>query len=256
MTSVRVSVNPIQFSSSFISKVWASRAELNDEERHGLFQFLYVTSCSSIEAVLSEYMVAVLNWPVHTLATTKVFSDREKTMKDGSKVPVDSGMMNEGVRRLCERTKQELASAPFARLMDLHVTILGKKPAELLGATLYATILGLVAVRNVLAHSRDVYVEMNSDPSGGRYFLPDTNFDAHPLKPAFQALGHARLYDSKASKRSDAVMEVLTQLYREEVMLYFWNGAKDAVDKYVQMAVSQGFMDPQGHTSLPSLGPA
>lgn len=132
MTRARASLSPVQFSGSFVRYAWSVRGTLTEEERHGLFQFLYVTACSSIEAILSEYMKAVLHWPTATLHTAKMFPNRSTTFNDGISVSLDQTLMNESVRRLLERTAHELAAAPFARLMDLHLTIFGTKPGKYL----------------------------------------------------------------------------------------------------------------------------
>jgi len=253
MTRARASLNPVQFSGSFIRHAWSVRSTLTAEEHRGLFQFLYVTACSSVEAILSEYMAAVLHWPAATLDTTKLFPERSRSLNDGSSISLDQTLMNESVHRLLERTAHELAAAPFARLMDLHPTILGTKPREKLGPQLYGAILGIVAIRNLFAHSRSVYVDLTTDPAGTGYLLPESNFDTHPLKPAFQALGEAGLYNAQAAKRHDGLVELLLHIYREDVLLFFWCAAAEAVESYLNSAASGGFIDAQTYDRLPTL---
>lgn len=226
---------------------------MTEEERCGLFQFLYIVACGSVEAVLTEYLTSVIQRPKATLRGTKVFPPHSNKFSDGIAVAMDSDLMSAAVYRLLERTTLELASAPFGRLIDLHFTILGTRPTETMSASLYAGINGLVAIRNVIAHSRSVYVDLVRDPTGSSNLLPESNFDSNPLKPAFQALAQANLYSPEAAKTNHGVVGLLKHLYREEVLLYFWNAAADATDIYLKLAAAGGFLDEKSFDRLPRI---
>ena len=228
---------------------------MGSEERHGLAQFLYITCCGGIEAVLSEYLDAVLNWPSICVGAkdAKLFKARPKQTQDGAAGDQDERLMNDAVHRLLKRTQVELSSAPFARLKDLHVTILGSKPTEIMGPKTYTAVQGLVCIRNLLAHSRQLYIDLVRDPTGDTSLLPDASFDSHPLKAAFSALTEAGLYSSQALRRPDGIEALLMHIYREDVQLYFWNAAVDAIDIYLGRASAQGFLNEKAYKRLPRL---
>jgi hypothetical protein len=255
MAIARASISPAHYSGSFVQSAWASRASMGSEERHGLAQFLYITCCAGIEVVLSEYLTAVLSWPAIGLGAkdAKLFKARPKQLEDGTTVDPDERLMNDAVHRLLKRTQVELSSAPFGRLMDLHVTILGLKPTEILSPKIYTAVQGLVCIRNLLAHSRQLYVDLVRDPAGGASLLPDSNFDSHPLKSAFSALAEAGLYSPQALQRPDGIKDLLMHIYREDVQLYFWNAAADAIDIYLSLASAKGFLDEKAYKRLPRL---
>ncbi|HLQ25724.1 MAG TPA: hypothetical protein VK138_07520 [Acidiferrobacterales bacterium] len=252
MARARISFNPLDFAGEYVLQAWSRRNDMTEEQCNGFFQFTHITACSYIESLLSHYLVSVISEPTIVLRKAKGFAERTTKWQDGDEVKVDVELENRAVQRLLEQFETDLNGAPFARLISFHTTILGRSLSDIVGPSLYARVNGLVAIRNVLAHGRPVYVDLVSDPGGSKSLVPEANFDAHPLKSVFQALASDGLYDP-ANARSGPLVDSLRHIYREEVVRYFWDATRQVADIYIQLGAEQGFIDAKHFQRLPPL---
>ncbi len=180
----RLGISTLVYSKAFISKAWAVRASMEEYERRGFFQFLYVTACGHAESILCNYLKAVLFLPLLTIRSATQFPVRVHTV-DGIEHVISTEPEHRALQRVLQSTIDDIDRAPLARLEKLHETIVGKTIHDIIGSNRYDDLRGLVSVRNLLAHGRELYVNINfSDQADLRV---DLSFEQHPLD-----IGHTR----------------------------------------------------------------
>jgi hypothetical protein len=153
----RMSIRTGVYSNRFISKLWAERGTFPEYERRGFFQFLYITACSNLEVTIADYLKAVVSMPVLEMKLMEQNGYPTRGVTTNGEI-FEVSMQHEwmAIRRIVERTLDEIDSAPIQRLQTHHVTILGKSIQSLIGKNLYSHLEGLVSVRNLLAHGREL----------------------------------------------------------------------------------------------------
>ena len=129
------------------------------------------------------------------------------------------------VQRLLRKTVEELEKASLERVEPLHRTIVGVTLNEMIGPNLHDKLKGLVSVRNVLAHGRLLYVDIDDSN------IADASFEQHPFENAIKSLRQAKLF-----KESDASLadpnDLYSVIYKDDVLLHFWNASIDTGKYY------------------------
>jgi hypothetical protein len=200
---------------------------MEDYERRGFFHFLYVTASGHAESIICDYLKSVLllaKLPIHT---GKAFQTR-KLMVNGVEHLLSTEFEQRAIERLLDRTNDELERASFERIQSLHKTITGDSIQDIVGEELHDRFKGLLSVRNVVAHGRQLYV--NFDDS----LQADPSFEEHPLEHAMKNLKRSKLFPTDASA-VDA-NDLYGLIYKDEVLLHFWNASVSIGEKYREMA--------------------
>lgn len=222
----RLSINTVVYSKAFISKIWTNRAEFEEYERRGFFQFLYVTACGHIESIISDYLKAVLQWPILNIEMMSDlgFPSREISIQ-GIKSSVSMEYEQQAVERILKKTIEDIDKAPFGQLESLHKTIAGCTLRDVVGGELHDHLRGLVSVRNLLAHGRQLYIEVDES------FCANVEFEQHPLENAIKSLRQAGLFvtDQARNLQPDEVKSVI---YQDEVIVHFWNASATIAEIY------------------------
>src|SRR6266702_1463769 len=217
----RLGISTLVYSKAFISKAWAVRASMEEYERRGFFQFLYVTACGHAESILCNYLKAVLFLPLLTIRSATQFPVRVHTV-DGIEHVISTEPEHRALQRVLQSTIDDIDRAPLARLEKLHETIVGKTIHDIIGSNRYDDLRGLVSVRNLLAHGRELYVNINfSDQADLRV---DLSFEQHPLENAIKSLRQANLI-GREDKTRMTPDELMGAIYKDEVVVHFWNAS-------------------------------
>ena len=222
----RISISTVVYSKAFIAKTWAIRAELEEYERRGFFQFLYITACGHVESIISDYLKAILLWPQINIRkmSDAGFPTREMTT-DGITLNISTEYEQLAINRLIEKTKEDIDKAPFEKLMLLHQTIVGLPLKKIVGDDLFVHLRGLVSVRNLLAHGRQLYIDLDD------FLLPDVGFEQHPLENAIKSLRQVNLFEGDHF-RSAQPDDVKSVIYKDEVVIHFWNASAAIAEIY------------------------
>lgn len=211
----KLGISTITYSKAFIKKSWETHTQMLEYERRGFFQFLYITACGHAESVICDYLKSVLFFPLLDLRSTKSFPHRGMTI-DGIEFLVSTEPEERAVQRILERTIEDLDKAPFDRIDSLHKTIVGLSIRDVLGSELHDSLKGLISVRNLLAHGRELYVGIDES------FSADTTFEQHPLENAIKSLRQAKLFNAEQADTYD-IHEPQAVIYQDEAMRHFWN---------------------------------
>jgi hypothetical protein len=226
----KLGISSIVYAKAFIKGSWDKRASMEDYERRGFLNFLYITACGHAETVIADYLKSVLFIPIFGLTKTTDFPKR-KVIEDGSENLVSTEPEQRAVQRLLERTTADLERAPMDRIESLHKTICGTTVREVVGPDLHDKLNGLLAVRNVLAHGRLLYV--NFEDSG----IPDSTFEQHPFENAIKCLRQSGLFNANAVP-ADA-NELYSVIYRDDVIRHFWNASVELGRFYREKAARE-----------------
>ncbi len=207
----KIGISTIAYSKAFITKSWETRAQMLEYERRGFFQFLYVTACGHAESVICDHLKAILFFPLFDIRKATSSHERPMTI-DGTEFSVSTESAQRAVQRILERTMKDLDKAPFDRIESLHKDIVGPSIRDIIGPDLHDRLIGLVSVRNLLAHGRELYVEINES------FTADTTFERHPLENAIKSLRQAKLFSTEQADTYDA-HEPQAVIYRDEAVV-------------------------------------
>lgn len=243
----RIGISSIVYSKAFISKAWAQRASMQEYELRGFFQFLYITACAHAEIVICDYLRSVLFLPINSINTTSKFPER-KFVDNGTEFVLSTEPELRAVQRLLQRTVEELEKSSLERLEPLYRTIIGVTIRGTIGADLHDKLKGLVAVRNVLAHGRLLYI--NIDDS----FIADASFEQHPFENAIKSLRQAAIFNEREAASLDA-NDLYSVIYRDEVLSHFWNASIDIGKYYRNRAAQEGHATTAWTPLLDSLTP-
>jgi hypothetical protein len=226
----RIGISSIVYSKAFITKAWADRSLMQEYERRGFFQFLYITACGHAESIICDFLKSVLFLSIYHIERTSKFPDR-KFIDNGTEFILSTEPQKRVVERLLRKTVEDLEKASLAGVESLHRTVIGASVRETIGPDLHDKLKGLVSVRNVLAHGRLLYVDIDDSN------IADASFEQHPFENAIKSLRHANIFkDSEASSADPN--DLYSVIYKDDVLLYFWNTSID-IGKYYRNRADQ-----------------
>jgi len=225
----KLSINTVVYSKAFISKIWADRAHFAEYERRGFFQFLYITACGHAESIIADYMKAVLHGSCFAIKVMPEggFPERELVI-DGVSSLVSTEYEQRAVQRVLERTMADIDRASFDKLESLHRTIVGCALRDIVGGELHDHLKGLLSIRNLLAHGRELYIDITREDNS---FVADVGFEQHPLENAIKSLRRVGLFaDDQARQLQPA--DVKSVIYEDDVVIHFWNASATVAELY------------------------
>lgn len=218
------------YSKSFLQMVWANRAQLEERERRGLIQFLYLTACSHIEHVLQELISARLqfvseriNWTASSLQTLH------------GPLPNDEGGLNPvawTIVCMANSLITQARSAPIQKLQEIYSNIYPTSFKAVVGPELHKDLEALAKVRNHFAHGRQLIVEFNSPPP----YLP-TDHDRLEADVTKSSLHHAYERLKAIGIQFPEVVnmanrqEWMAVIYSDQAVKYFLRSCTQAEEK-------------------------
>ena len=223
----RSGINTVYYSRAFISKLWIDRAKFSDYERRGFYQFLYITACGHLESVIADYLKGVLRIP---LFNSKPKNGSEypirSVIREGNTQPVSMEFEMRAIEGLIKKTVEDIEKSPFSKLESFHQTIVGKTLRNVVGNELHDALKGLVSVRNLFAHGRELYIDITDSLEA------DLSFEQHPIETAIKSLKQANLFTV-----NDDVLDandIKSIIYRDDVVSHFWNASAKIAKIYMR----------------------
>ena len=125
----KLGISSIVYAKAFIARSWVNRTSMEEYERRGFFNFLYITACGHAETIIADYLKSVLFIPTFDIMKTTDFAKR-KVIDNGSESLVSTEPEQRAVQRILERTTAELERTPMDRIESLHATICGSTSAQ------------------------------------------------------------------------------------------------------------------------------
>lgn len=234
----RMSIKTGVYSNSFILKLWTERSALSEYERRGFFQFLYITACGNIEATIADYLKSVIGTPVleMKLMERNGYPTRTVTINNED-FEISTKYERLAIKRIVDKALDDIDGAPIQKLQALHATIVGETIQEILGKDLYAHLAGLISVRNLLAHGRELYIE--TIYTGTPHLMEfAVSFEEHPLENAIKSLNRMGIYEEsnyKGARNKDA----RDVIYSDLAVMHFWNSAVQMIKIYEARAETE-----------------
>jgi len=206
-------------SKAFIAYVWGIRAELEESQRRGFYQFLYLTICAHIESLLFSIIKARL----HSIQATWYsippmnYTENNISSLQDRKVVVESGL------KIIKSLEKDIEKASLDKLIEIHNKIFKRKLSELISRKLYEDLKALPSLRNSFAHGRDLFLEFKLDA----FSTEKLDFDSNPLKPAFDRLVRANIAENISSFNFENYNDLIALFYSDNACLYFYNAIQE-----------------------------
>lgn len=231
----RLTISSLAYSIAFISKAWLERGMMTDYERKGFYQFLYIVACGHAEYVISQCLKNRLWLPIMEMRGTKNIPDREANL-EGKPHKYSYEPFHRSVLRLLERQSDDLDKAPLNALESAHATILGSSIKNIIGDNLHQHLLGLASIRNVVAHGRELYIDLIDIDKA------DLTFEQHPLEHAIKSLKSFGIFpDFPEDAQPDEVKSVI---FLDDSVRHFWNCSSEIGEIYRQINKEENVLGP------------
>jgi hypothetical protein len=214
---VSIGIQTSDFGKAFLSRVWNDRNSLTERERRGFAQFVYLTVLGHLEFTISQHIHA----RIFTLLTgidweklgpfTHTFNQVEKTH--------DSKPLGRTMRKMLDVINEKTQSASMGKLVEFHNEVFHNPILKRIGSDLQLDLDALIALRNIFAHGRDVWVEVEGIPPGKGIL------DGNPIqKPAQRLLAAGILPNLTFNTMTHG--EFTLRFYSDEALLYFYKKAQ------------------------------
>lgn len=210
------------FNKSYLAIAWNARHDLTDSERRGFAQFFYLTVSGHVESVLSKIIGARLISIQHLNLQSPLFHNAETTEEAQSSyfgLPVYNSFLG-----IVSSLQSEVEIAPLGKLMTLHKRIFQKSLQNVIGKELYEDLNALGALRNTMAHGRELYLEFDEAKRKPNEFGGPITLDGNPLKKAAERLKIAGISSICVSDIDTLNWdEFFADFYCDDALLYFYN---------------------------------
>lgn len=211
MKLLHSTISSTTYNRAYLLKAWAARGDLQDYERYGFAQFIYLTITGHLEACMGEVIDHRL---MYMRSMTRELRDKSVTYeKDGERISHAYRPLYDSLQGVLVHFQRRAVKAPLENLSELFQDLFGVKMPDLL-KDLHPDLKALAALRNVFAHGRDLWMEF--EQSDENLLILDQN----PLK-----LPAERLYAAGVLKslRVDARThnEFRAAFYSDAALLYF-----------------------------------
>ena len=213
----RLSISTTTYSKAYLAVAWKTRSELQDYERRGFGQFMYLTMCAHMEGVIEALIRNRLHSITHMV---KWESLPPMQMKDGKHVQLyDLTPVYESLLNIVGEVKNESRNAPLAKLIQRYNMMFSLPIREVVGKDLYEDLQALAALRNLFAHGREFFLEFE-DP-----FEAHASLDANPVQQATLRLHQAGIINNlKITGQNHP--EFKSAFYSDDALLYFYRAVQ------------------------------
>jgi RiboL-PSP-HEPN len=227
MPTVRSSTPTSRYSTAFLASAWKSRGELEEIERFGFGQFMYLTLCAHLESFLSELICLrfksisrILRWDELPHMQYKV-QDQVHTC--------DLKPVTDSLLSIISSLLNKAQNAPLSNLTESYNMIFSPKLSELLEKDLYQDLEALTKLRNLFAHGRELYLEFHSDDIESLHDS-SASLNSNPIQLPTQRL-HAAGIINTLDITNLGEAEFRSDFYSDNALLYFYNAVKNIEEK-------------------------
>jgi hypothetical protein len=236
---------------SYIGTLWNARHELSDSEKRGFAQFFYLTISGHIESFLSKVISArldsILRLPLESLPP------REGSIC-GEQVSCSVEPICDSLVSIISVYKSKVGSASLGKLLGFYQNTFQKNLLDVIGQDLYQDIHALSALRNILAHGRDLYLEFDTYVDDSE-FTQVVTLDNNPLQKPISRLRTEGIVNIRPSDIDGMNwVDFLAALYCDEALLYFYDAVKE-IESKLRQSVDYSFESSSLYiVPLPDLG--
>ncbi len=180
---------------AFLRVMWSERARLQLIERSGFSQFFYLTLCGFIESALA----LVIKRRLHSIRSLSYKASPVRFDDNGLEHALTNQAIVDSLSIYMEASMSSLSSAPLGKLTELYSQLFPEKLVDVLGKDLFDDVQALVALRNLFAHGRDIYLELVGELGGDAQVVLDGN----PLQKPLSRLVAAGLLETTKATASN-----------------------------------------------------
>lgn len=233
----RVAISTSVFNKAYLKRAWAERGALSDYERRGFAQFFYITISGHLESVIAEVIKARLR-SISTLLPWNQPGQTEYT-KDGVRYLCPLESLVASLFALLRSSEEIAEQASFEQLRKSYSQIYARSLADAIGPELDQDINALFRLRNIFAHSRQLYVDLEGFPG-------DTmTLESNPFLFPAQRLQRAGIIESLAITRQN-YHEFQEHFYSDQTLLFFYGRvieAEQRVTSHIDFFPEKGVLD-------------
>ena len=216
--TIRSSISTSTFSKAYLSSAWERRADLEDYERRGFVQFVYLTICGHLEDVIAQTINKRCHSIRHMLLWDQLPPKQYKnngTEQQCGQTPVWKSLLN-----LINDLERETLTAPLGKLTQLYNRCFDNSLKTVVGDEPYADLDAIASLRNLFAHGRNLYFD-----SSGNSLADSITFDSNPIqKPALRLHAAGIIADMNFTHQN--VEELRSAIYGDDAILHFYNATK------------------------------
>lgn len=211
----RFSISTSLFNKAYLKSAWGERNKLASYERHGFAQFFYLTIAGHLEAMIAAIVKARLKSIIQMLHWDRL--GPMKYTNNGQEHSLPMKPLVSSLMALLEALEIESEHAPFEKLCSLYSRVFSKTVASVIGKELDQDVQGLFRLRNIFAHSRDWYLEVEGIEQDHRITL-----DGNPLLLPAQRLQKAGII-KKLDFNGQNHPELMEYFYCDQALLHFYD---------------------------------
>ncbi|SRR6266496_1125074 len=224
----RIGISTTVYSKRYLAVAWKNRAALEDYERRGFGQFVYLTICAHLEGVLAELIRKRLQSIRHMVRWEKLPPMNLTVGKQQHACDVKP--IYESLFRLLDSLADKSHTAPLNRLMEHYDILFSPALREVVGKNLHEDLTALAQLRNLFAHGREFFLEFDG-PFDGHATL-----DANPIQaPALRLHRVGIIKDLTISGQNHDVFQ--SAFYSDDALLYFYSAVR-AVEQKLSASVT------------------
>lgn len=222
----RISISTTVFSKAYLATAWKDRGELQDYEKRGFGQFFYLTICSHLESVIAEIIqkrLESIQFMVGWETLPPIQFEVDNQIQEYSLSPVYTSLLS-----IVAQIKNDSHNAHLMRLIEIYNRVFSPSIRDVLGKNLYEDLMALASLRNLFAHGRELFFEiedLSKDLSKAKLTL-----DANPLHQPAQRLHEAGLIKNM-NITGQNYSEFESVFYGDGALLYFYKVAKQIEER-------------------------
>lgn len=223
----RMWISTTLYSKRYLAVAWKHRGELQDYERRGFGQFIYLTLCAHLEGILAELVRKRLHSITHMVRWETL--PPMKLQQGEQTHACDLKPLYESLFGIVDSIANQSHTAPLTKLVDLHNSLFSPPLRDVVGKELHEDILALASLRNLFAHGREFFLEFDDG------FAEDATatLNANPIQPSALRLHRAGIIkDLKITGQNHD--EFHSAFYSDSALLYFYTSVQEIGQKLIQ----------------------
>ncbi len=223
----RTWISTTLYSKRYLAVAWKHRAELQDYERRGFGQFVYLTLCAHVEGILADLVRKRIRSIRHMVRWESLPPMNFKLGEQ--KHLCDIKPLYESVFRIVDSIADQSHTAPLTKLVELHNVLFSPPLRDVIGKDLHEDLLALASLRNIFAHGRELFLEFDNSFGESATATLDTN----PIqRPALRLHRAGIIKDLQITGLNHD--EFHSAFHSDGALLYFYTVVRQIEQKLIQ----------------------
>ena len=243
--NLRTSISTSTFSKAYLAPAWEQRAGLEDYERRGFVQFVYLTICGHLEDTLAQTIKKRCHSIKHLLQWDRL--PPKEYRNNGVDQKCDQQPVWKSLLGLIGELERETLTAPLGKLIQLYNRCFDNSLKTVVGNDLYADLDAIASLRNLFAHGRNLYFD-----SDGINLADPITLDSNPIqKPALRLHAMGIIGDLDFTHQN--IEELRAAIYADDAILHFYNATRSIEQAVVDSIAFPPEKDSMFVRSLPDI---